>query len=120
MRVVVAAGFALWLLGTVLLRSAGHWWLPRDSAPAWVFLYLVSGVATSLIARAVYRRAGIPRQAWLSAASAFILPTLLLDAFTALFFASAFPQLDVRMSGAFGGWMLICSAGAVVGAWVRP
>lgn len=38
----------------------------------------------------------------------------------AMVFARAFPGSDPHVSGAFGGWMLICSAGAVVGAWVRP
>jgi hypothetical protein len=118
MRLVFAAGLALWLLGTVLLRLAGHVVLPHDLT-AWIVLYVISAAATSMIARGLFRWAGIPRDAWLAAASALILPTLLLDAFTALFFPRVFPQLDAAVSGAFGGWMLICSAGAVVGAWIR-
>lgn len=119
MRLVFATGFLLWLLGTVVLRLAGHLFLPHDSATAWVPLYVVSAVAMTVVSRGVYRWAGVPSGEWLSAASVLIVPTLVLDAFTSLFFARAFPQLDPGVSGAFGGWMLICCAGAVGGAWVR-
>lgn len=67
-----------------------------------------------MVARGVYRWAGIPAREWLSAASVLILPTLVLDAFTSLFFARVFPQMDPDMSGAFGGWMLICCGDVIV------
>lgn len=119
MGLVLATGLALWLVGTVVLRLAGHLILPHDPATAWIMLYGVSALATAMVSRGVYRWAGIRASEWLSAASVLILPTLVLDAFTSLFFARVFPQMDPGMSGAFSGWMLICCAGAVVGAWVR-
>lgn len=114
-----AIGFAFWLLGTVVLRLAGHLVLPQHSTAGWVALYFASAAAMAAVARGIYQWAGIARGAWLSAASVLILPTLVLDAFTSLFFARAFPQLDPGVSGAFGGWMLVCCAGAVLGASVR-
>lgn len=118
-RAVLASGLALWMIGTLILRLAGHLFLPSDSTPAWVALYLLGAVAMSVVARAIYLWAGIPAAEWRAAAAVLILPTLVLDAFTALFFVRAFPQLNPGVSGAFAGWMLICCAGAVLGAWVR-
>ena len=118
-RRVFATGLALWLVGTVVLRFAGHVFLPAHSAAAWVTLYVLSALAITVVSRRVYQWAGIPAGEWLSAASVLILPTLVLDAFTSLFFVRVFPQLDPGVSGAFAGWMLICCAGAVLGARVR-
>jgi hypothetical protein len=119
MRRTFTIGVLLWLLGTVGLRLAGHLFLPHHSATAWVALYVLSAIAMTVVSRGVYRWAGVPPDEWLSAASVLILPTLVLDAFTSLFFVRAFPQLDPAIGGAFGGWMLICCAGAVLGSWVR-
>lgn len=119
MRRVLAAGLALWMIGTVLLRLAGHRYLPARAGSKWLLLYAISVLAVVVVSRGIYRWAGIPRREWLAAAALFILPTLMLDAFTTLFFARIFPELNPAVSGAFGGWMLICSAGAVAGAMVH-
>jgi hypothetical protein len=39
----------------------------------------------------------------------------MLDACSALFYPRVFPNLDPASAGAFGGWMLACCAGAILG-----
>jgi hypothetical protein len=43
------------------------------------------------------------------------LPTLLLDKFSSVFFSSVFPNIAPEAAGIFGGWMLCCCAGALLG-----
>jgi len=44
------------------------------------------------------------------------LPTLCLDAFSATFFPAVFPNIAPGAAGVFGGWMLACCAGGLIGA----
>lgn len=103
-------GIAFWVVGTVVVALAGETLL-RRAAP----LYVMSFVAMALVARLLFRALELPRADWPKAVTLLALPTLLLDPFTALYLAGS----DPAMAGAFGGWMLICCAGAVVGSWLR-
>ncbi|HEV7922256.1 MAG TPA: hypothetical protein VGR02_15835 [Thermoanaerobaculia bacterium] len=107
---VFAIGVGFWLGGTVLVRLVGAPLL-RHPLP----LYAVSFVAMALVARLLFRALQVPRAEWPKAVTLLALPTLVLDAFTALHLANSEPA----MAGAFGGWMLICCGGAVVGSWLR-
>jgi hypothetical protein len=60
----------------------------------------------------------IARREWVEAATILILPTLLLDPLSSAFFATVFPAADPRGGGVFGGWMLACCGGAIVGVWL--
>jgi hypothetical protein len=51
-----------------------------------------------------------------TAAALLVLPTLLLDPFTCLYAAVLFPNLGASAVQAFGGCMLICCGGGLVGA----
>jgi hypothetical protein len=44
-----------------------------------------------------------------------VLPTLLLDTFASAFFPYVYPNLLVAAAGLFGGWMLWCCGGALLG-----
>ncbi len=46
------------------------------------------------------------------------LPTLLLDPFSSAFFPAVFPNMAPEVAGVFGGWMLWCCAGALVGVMI--
>jgi hypothetical protein len=98
----IAGSALVWLLGAPLLRHP----LP---------LYAASFVAMGVVARLVFRALKLPKGDWPKAVTLLALPTLVLDAFTALYLAQAQPAV----AGAFGGWMLICCGGAVVGSWLR-
>lgn len=111
-------GLALWMAGTVLVRLTGQHILRVNNLANAMLVYLVSFVAMALLMRRICQRLGLPSQSWASAATLLMLPTLLLDPFSCAFFATIFPNLDPRLSGIFGGWMLIFCAGAVVGVWI--
>jgi hypothetical protein len=85
-----------------------------------LILYLVSFVAMGLLIPRICRRLGLEKDSRLKGATLLILPTLILDPFSCAFFATVFPNLDPGAAGVFGGWILICCAGAVAGVWVKP
>jgi Family of unknown function (DUF5367) len=57
----------------------------------------------------------LQREQWLRGAFSIALPTLLLDPFSSAFFSVVFPNMAPEVAGSFGGWMLWCCAGALVG-----
>lgn len=111
-------GFALWLLGTVLLRVAGQRLLHPGSIPSTLALYALSIVAMALLARRLCLRAGLPRERWPTGAVSLVLPTLALDPFSSAFFPAVFPNIQTAAAGLFGGWMLCCCAGAMLGVMI--
>ncbi|HKO54949.1 MAG TPA: DUF5367 family protein [Thermoanaerobaculia bacterium] len=111
---VFLIGLVFWIAGTVVIRLAGELLLRHV-----IVLYLISFVAMALVARLVFRLCKIPRDDWPKAVTLLALPTLVLDAFTAAYFASVFPNIEAGAAGAFGGWMLICCGGAVAGSWLK-
>ena len=115
---IVWLGLALWVTGTVLVRLTGQHILRVNHLTNTMLVYLISFMAMALIMRRICQRFELPPQSWASAATLLMLPTLLLDPFSCAFFATIFPNLDPRLAGIFGGWMLIFCAGAVVGVWI--
>ena len=114
---ILLTGIALWTVGTVVIRLAGQHLLPPDRPARIVALYLISFLAMAWLARRIFKR--LESDSWPKLATLLALPTLILDPFSCLFFASVFPNVDPSAAGAFGGWMLICCAGAVAGAWLK-
>jgi hypothetical protein len=114
---VLLAGIAFWITGTVLIRVIGR----RLLAPSLALpLYLASFVAMFLLALRLFRWLRVDA---IEGVTLLALPTLVFDPFSCLFFASLFPNVapsaadTASAAGIFGGWMLICCAGAVAGAW---
>jgi hypothetical protein len=58
----------------------------------------------------------LKREDRIAGAVSIALPTLLLDPFSSAFFPAVFPNMAPEVAGVFGGWMLICCAGALMGA----
>jgi|SRR5579863_7478597 len=112
-------GVLLWLVGTVAIRLVGQRLLYANRAGATLILYGVSFVAMACLVRRIFRRLGLGRESWPAAATLLMLPTLILDPFSCAFFTSIFPNADPGAAGVFGGWMLICCAGAVAGVWMK-
>jgi hypothetical protein len=96
-------GLAIWIAATAALRLRGqHLLRPGDPA-------------RTLILFGICRRLQLPRDQWLSGAFWLLLPTLLLDPFSSAFFPVVFPNMAPEAAGVFGGWMLWCCAGGLLG-----
>jgi len=111
-------GFVLWLAGTLAVRFWGRFLLRPGSLAGTVVLYVLSFLAMAALSRRLCRVAGLPRQGWPSGAISLALPTLLLDALSSAFFPAIFPDITASAAGLFGGWMLCCCAGALLGATI--
>jgi hypothetical protein len=113
---LIVIGSALWLLATPFLRVGGQWILSDRHWLRIFLLFAISFVLMSILIRRACKGARIPREQWLLAAVLLFLPTLLLDPFSSAFFPLVFPNMAPENAGIFGGWMLICCAGGLVGA----
>ena len=108
-------GAVIWLLATVYLRLNGQWLLRPRPWYVTLLLFAVSFAGMALLARRLCRTEKLSREAWPAGAVSLAMPTLLLDPFSSAFFPLLFPNIAPEMAGVFGGWMLVCCAGALVG-----
>ena len=115
-RRALLLGLLFWAIGTVGIRFGGQYLLRPDRM---LVLYAISFVAMGLLVRSVCRDLGRGRDEWTRIALLLILPTLVLDAFSCIFFPAVFPNVAPAAAGLFGGWMLICCGGGVIGALVK-
>jgi hypothetical protein len=113
-------GLGIWLSGTIVLRVAGQRLLHPGDRTGMLILFAVSFPLTAWLIRRLCRRFQPRPEQWPAAAVAVLLPTLLLDPFSSAFFPLVFPNMAREMAGVFGGWMLWCCAGALVGVSIRP
>ena len=110
------SGLVIWLAATLVLRLAGQHVLHPGDAAGTLVLFLVSFPLMAWVVRRLCRP--LPRDQWLQGAVSFALPSLLLDPFSSAFFPAVFPNMSPAVAGVFGGWVLWCCAGAMVGAMV--
>lgn len=113
-------GLAIWFAATLALRFAGQYVLRSAPWPEVLALFAVSFALMLWLARRLCRSFQLRPEQWPAGAVSLALPTLLLDPFSSAFFPVLFPNMAPDMAGVFGGWMLICCAGAVVGGTIRP
>src|SRR5262245_61504135 len=113
---LLTTGLGLWLVGTVALRLAGERLLPPSHGVLAVVLLVAGAAACAWLVHQLCAGARLSRDEWLPGAVAIVLPTLCLDAFSATFFPTVFPNIDPGAAGFFGGWMLACCAGGLLGA----
>jgi hypothetical protein len=106
-------------VATIAIRVIGHRLLQPERMAQTILLYLISFVLMALLVRFICQRFGLPKDSWPAAATLLILPTLILDPFSCLFFATFFPNMSPSAAGTFGGWMLICCGGGVAGVWIK-
>jgi hypothetical protein len=105
-----------WVVATAGLRLGGQYVLRPSGAGAKLRLYVVSFLLMAWLVRRLCHAAGLPQEQRVAGALAVMLPTLALDPFSCAFFPVVFPNMALEMAGVFGGWMLICCAGAFMGA----
>jgi MFS family permease len=117
---LLVCGLAIWLAATLVLRVAGQYLLQSNRWTWVVILFAASFPLMAFLARWLCSRFQLRREQWLAGGVSLSLPTLVLDPFSSAFFPDVFPNIAPEMSGVFGGWMLVCCAGALVGVLVRP
>jgi len=108
MRRLFLYGFVIWAAATLALRIAGQYILRPGDTGGTIILFAISFPAMAFLAR---RLCAGP-----AGGVALALPTLLLDPFSSVFFPVVFPNMSPQVAGVFGGWMLWCCAGALIGA----
>ena len=81
-------------------------------------LFAVSFPLMAFLVRGLCSRFRLRQEQWLAGAVAVLLPTLLLDPFSSAFFPVLFPNMAPEVAGVFGGWMLWCCAGALLGVTI--
>lgn len=112
-------GLAAWIAATLLLRIRGQHLLRPDDWTRTLMIFAISFPLMAWLIRRVCLRFRLPQDQWLTAAISIMLPTLLLDPFSSAFFPVVFPNMAPEVAGVFGGWMLWCCAGALIGAAYR-
>ncbi len=119
MRRLFLLGLAGWTIATLALRLAGQHVLRPGNLAGTLILFAVSFPLMALLARRLCSRFQLRPEQWPAGAVAILLPTLLLDPFSSAFFPVVFPNIAPQLAGVFGGWMLWCCAGALVGVTLR-
>jgi hypothetical protein len=116
---LVLYGLAIWGAATIALRFAGQHLLHPGDWKGTLILFAVSFPLMAWIVRRLCQRFQLTREQWVMGAVSVLLPTLLLDPFSSAFFPFVFPNMPPEVAGVFGGWMLWCCAGALVGVTIR-
>jgi len=118
---LILFGLAAWIAATALLRVRGQHLLRPDDWKRTLVIFAISFPLMAWLVRRLCVRFRLPQDQWLAGAISVMLPTLLLDPFSSAFFPVVFPNMAPEVAGVFGGWMLWCCAGALVGvAFRRP
>ena len=115
MRRCLMIGFIIWLFATITLRLTGQYLLHPENLVAIVALLLASFPLMALVARRICADTALPREQWPAAGIFLVMPTLVLDTFSTVFFPLVYPNIPQQAAGLFGGWMLCCCAGALLG-----
>lgn len=115
---LLLCGLAIWAAATVALRLGGQYILRPGQWATTAIVFAVTFPLMAWVMRRLCRRAMPRREDWPRGAVSVLLPTLLLDPFSSWLFPFVFPNMAPQVAGAFGGWMLWCCAGALVGVTV--
>ncbi len=118
-RRLIRAGLVIWLGATLALRFGGQHVLRPGDWKGTLILFAVTFPMIGWLVRRLCAGAGLPESEWLRGATALLLPTLLLDPFSSAFFPVVFPNMSPQVAGVFGGWMLWCCAGGLIGVMLK-
>jgi hypothetical protein len=113
-------GLGIWIVATIALRIAGQHLLRPSDWKGTLILFAISFPLMAWLVRRLCRRFEPRPEQWPAGAISIALPTLLLDPFSSAFFPVVFPNMSPEVAGVFGGWMLWCCAGALIGVTIRP
>lgn len=116
---LLLCGLAIWFGATLAFRLAGQRFLHPGNWKDTLTTFAIVFPLIAWIVRRLCRRFGLPPDQWPAGAFWLLLPTLLLDPFSSAFFPIVFPNMAPEVAGLFGGLMLWCCAGALVGVHFR-
>lgn len=116
---LLSIGLAFWGGGAVLLRWFGAEIISADHIAVTAATYAASFIAMAAVVPALFTSMRITRALWFRSAALLMLPSLILDALTQLAFSRAYPNMNESAAGLFGGLILTCCAGALIGVWLR-
>ncbi|MGA7916465.1 MAG: DUF5367 family protein [Candidatus Acidiferrales bacterium] len=111
-------GLAIWLTATIALRLAGQHLFHPGHWKGTLLLFAISFPLMAWVARRLCQAAQLSREQWVAGAASLALPSLLCDPFSCAFFPAVFPNMAPEVAGVFGGWVLWCCGGAIVGAMI--
>jgi hypothetical protein len=115
MRRCLIIGFIIWLAATIILRIGGQYLFYPTKPVAFMALLVASFPLMAFLARRICSDSSLPREQWPAATIFLVMPTLVLDTFSSAFFALLYPNIPPQAAGLFGGWILWCCAGALLG-----
>jgi hypothetical protein len=116
---LLSIGLAFWGAGAFLMRWFGAEVISTEHIAITLATYAASFIAMAAGVPAIFTSMRITRTLWFRSAALLMLPSLILDALTQFAFSRAYPNMSESAAGLFGGLILICCAGALVGVWVR-
>ena len=105
MKRMVIIGFIIWAAATIALRLGGQYVFGRVPV---LLLLLITIPVMAFLAVVLLRRVTTTEQRALGAI-ALIVPGMLLDPISAIWFPLVFPNIRPDAAGAFGGWLLVCN-----------
>ena len=112
----IGIGFVGWAMATIALRFWGQHVLVVGDWGRTVALFIGSAFLMAFAVRQLLVGGKSGTDGRFQAAFLIMLPTFLFDPFTSAFFPIVFPNMDPRLAGTFGGWMLMSCTGALLGA----
>jgi hypothetical protein len=116
MKKLAGAGFLIWLAATIALRMAGERLIHHDSSLSILLLFAVSAPLMFQLPRGLFARFSTPPVVYAAGAIALVVPGMLLDTISAIWFTRVFPNMPPQAAGLFGGWLLFCNAIALISA----
>lgn len=112
MKLAAFLGFLIWLVATIALRLFGQYVFRDTSTQTAVILLAVSAPLMALLAWVILRK--MEQRAL--AAIALVVPGMLFDTATTIWFSRVFPNIRPDAAGLFGGWLLFCNMVVLVTA----
>ena len=116
---MLMVGFVLWLVGTIGIRIFGQYVFRPDNPISVVALLLISFPLMFLLVRKICADANMAVEQWPVAAVVLLTPTFVLDTLSTILFPIVYPNIDQRAAGLYGGWIIWCIGGALLGVTVK-
>ncbi len=116
MKPIIVYGFAIWLGATIALRVGGQHVFNPDSMLSIAILFVCSVPIMAWVPRAIFQGRGVAPENWARGAIALVVPGMLLDTFSTIFFSSVFPNIRHDAAALFAAWLLLCNATALISA----
>ncbi|MFP3727208.1 DUF5367 domain-containing protein [Priestia filamentosa] len=100
-------GFLVWLGATALLRFLRHFFFSLENPVLLVTAYILVIPLLLILTLPIYRYKHLDPYNRLKAAILIAIPGMLFDAVSLIYFSSIFINLDSKMDGIFGSWLLL-------------